>query len=58
MSKNCAIMKYFPDTGNYALFNEQTLEWEDIITPTIRTKWESIETPLSFNESNFKNYIL
>jgi len=51
------VIERFPDTGNYALFNEQTLEWEDIINPIIRTKWESVETPFSFNETNFKNWI-
>ena len=44
-------------TKNIVLIDEVFYEEDEVITPTIRTKWEVVETPLTFNEQNFKQWL-
>lgn len=44
-------------TKNIVLIDEVFYEEDEVITPTIRTKWEVIETPLTFNEQNFEQWL-
>ena len=44
--RGCLILEFFPDTNNYAVFDSNTKEWTDLEKPTIRTKWEVVETPI------------
>lgn len=46
------VFEFFSDTGNYAEFNDKILEWVDIENPTIRTKWEVVETPIFSKDRN------
>ncbi len=43
-------------TKNIVLIDEVFYEEDEVITPTIRTKWEVVETPLTFNEQNFEQW--
>ncbi len=44
-------------TKNIVLIDEVFYEEDEVITPTIRTKWEVVETPLTFNEQNFEQWL-
>nr|DAI89444.1 MAG TPA: tRNAHis guanylyltransferase [Caudoviricetes sp.] len=51
-SKGNRVFEYFPDTNKYAKFDTVLAEWVDLVNPTIRTKWEVIETPFFGKDRN------
>ena len=49
------------ENDNLVFIGQPTKEeydyYGDLTNKTIRTKWEIVETPLTFNEANFKNWV-
>ncbi len=49
------VVQFFNDTKKYAIYQDN--DWTDLDNQTIRTKWEIVETPLTFNNDNFKKWL-
>ena len=50
-------VEFFPDTQNYAVFDETEGVWLDLKGISVRSRWEMVETPMNFNEENFSKWI-